>query len=173
MRRRNPHSEETKRKMSDAAKGRTFSVETREKMRAAKLGKPGPWTGIKRGPQSAEWRANISAGNFGKPAYYPKQRFYYRDIPFRSSWEVLLAKAFDERGIKWEYETQKFNLGTETYTIDFYLPEHNCFWEVKGWFGPQAKKTVNLFRDKYPEVSLIVATKEVLKAMGIRHPTLR
>jgi hypothetical protein len=170
---RGPQSDETKRKMSQFAKGRTFSVETLGKMRAAKLGKPGPWTGIKRGPQSAQWRANISSANFGRPAYYPKQRFYYRDIPFRSSWEVLLAKVFDERQIKWEYETQKFNLGSETYTVDFYLPEQECFWEVKGWYGPQAKKTVNLFRDKYPEVPLVVATKQVLKAMGITSPLIR
>lgn len=33
-------SEETKKKQSDAAKGRTFSPETLEKMRAAKIGKP-------------------------------------------------------------------------------------------------------------------------------------
>jgi hypothetical protein len=170
---RNQHSDETKRKMSVAAKGRTPNDETREKMRVAKLGKPGPWIGIKRGPQSAKWRANISAANYGRPAYYPKQRFYYRDIPFRSSWEVLLAKAFDERQIKWEYETQKFDLGSETYTIDFYLPEQECFWEVKGWYGPQAKKTVNLFREKFPEVPLVVATKHVLKAMGITSPLIR
>lgn len=34
------HTDETKRKMSEAAKGRTFSKETLEKMRYAKLGKP-------------------------------------------------------------------------------------------------------------------------------------
>jgi hypothetical protein len=132
MRKRNPHSEETKRKMSAAAKGRTFSAETREKMRTAKLGKPGPWTGIKRGPQSAEWRANISAGNMGKPAYYPMRRYHYGGAALRSSWELQLAKAFDQRGIAWQFEPRKFDLGSETYTPDFYLPEQECFWEVDG-----------------------------------------
>lgn len=40
--------------------------EMRAKMRAAKLGKPGPWTGKKRGPMSDEQRAKIGAGNTGK-----------------------------------------------------------------------------------------------------------
>jgi len=153
--------------MSLAAKGRTFSTETRAKMRAAKLGKPGPWLGVKRGPQSASWRANIARGNLGKPAYYPMRRYHYGGAAFRSSWELELAKAFDERGIEWRFEPRKFDLGSQTYTPDFYLPQQECFIEVKGYFGPQSKATVELFRERNPEIPLIVATKEVLKMMGV------
>jgi len=169
-------SKETCAKMSAAMKGKSgpnkgkiFSEESRAKMRAAKLGKPGPWAGIERGPQSAEWRRNIGLGNKGKPAYYPRQRFYYSGVPFRSSWEVAAAKSFDARGIFWEYETKQFEINeTITYRPDFYLPELDCYWEVKGYFGPQSKETIGLFREKYPEISFIVATEPVLKLMGAK-----
>jgi hypothetical protein len=178
-----PHSVDTKAKMSVAKKGKPgrrlraeekvnlralnlgkkHSPETREKQSAAKRGKPGPWLGISRGPQSAEWRANIAAGNKGKPAYYPKQRFYYKNVPFRSSWEMFVAKAFDAKGIRWEWESVQFDLGNgHTYRPDFHLIEFDCYWEVKGYLGPKSKETIRLFREQYPEIPLIVATSKVL-----------
>ena len=165
MRNRKPHTEETKRKMSLAAKGRVFTEEHKEKLRLAKLGKPGPWKGIKRGPQSAEWRANISAANMGRPAYFPMRRYHYKGSPLRSSWELLVAKIFDKKGIRWEFEPRKFRLGTQTYTPDFYLPDLKCYWEVKGYFGPKSKKTISLFRKQYPHLPLVLATEAVIKAL--------
>jgi len=44
--------------------GSNPSVETRKKMRQAKLGKPGPWLGKKRYPETVE---KMRAGNRGKP----------------------------------------------------------------------------------------------------------
>lgn len=121
-------------------------------------------TGIIRGPMSPEHRRKIALANRGKGNKFPNRRFYYRGIPFRSSWEMQVAQAFDQRGIMWEWEAYYFPL-TETtgYRPDFYLPDLDCYWEVKGWLGPQAKRTINSFREQYPEISLIVATEAVIK----------
>lgn len=178
------------------------SAETRAKMRAAKLGKPGPWRGKVRGPHSAEWNAKISAAHLGvpkpnnvrekiratltgmpwteerrhnviaaskqperrarvsaaltgrklspehcakfsarmtgKPAQYPKHRSYYKGYAFRSSWEARAAQAMDALGIRWEYEAHRFDLGSQTYCPDFYLPDDDAYWEVKGYYGPKS-----------------------------------
>ena len=63
-----PHSAETKKKQSDAQKGKTFSAETRAKMSNAQKGKPSPHKGRCTSPetkkkQSEAWknRAPMSA----------------------------------------------------------------------------------------------------------------
>lgn len=42
---RGPHSEETRKKLSESHKGKHLSEETRRKVSEAKRGKPGPWLG--------------------------------------------------------------------------------------------------------------------------------
>lgn len=161
-----PQSVEARAKVSAARKGKPLSPEHRAKLSAAKIGKPGPWLGVKRGPQSETWRKNIALGNKGKPASYPMRRFHYRGAALRSRWELVVATAFDRLGIEWEFESIRFDLGgTETYMPDFYLPQLGCYWEVKGWFGPKSKRTVDLFRQCYPEIPLIVATADVIAAI--------
>lgn len=61
---------------------------------------------------------------------------YYRGITFRSRLEARWAIIFDEIGIAWEYEPEAFKLDLFEnefhYLPDFYLPETDCFVEVKG-----------------------------------------
>jgi hypothetical protein len=48
----------------------------------------------------------------------------YNGIKFRSRLEARYAVLFDELGIKWEYESEGFDLGKGLYYLpDFYLPE--------------------------------------------------
>jgi group I intron endonuclease len=60
------HTEETKKKMSAAQKGRIITLEAREKLRIAHLGKPGYWTGKKRPPRSKEWQDKITKSLIGR-----------------------------------------------------------------------------------------------------------
>jgi predicted nuclease of restriction endonuclease-like RecB superfamily len=90
----------------------------------------------------------------------------YEGYQMRSSYEVLFAKRLDRLGVEWEYEPRCFDLGTCTYTPDFYLPETEVFWEVKGWLGPDSQRKTRLFRETFPEISLIVATQPILKPLG-------
>jgi hypothetical protein len=157
---------ESRAKQSASMKGYVPSADHRAKI-SERL------TGLVRGPLSEERKKQISIALKGRPAHYPKRRYYYGGCAFRSNWELLAAQEFDRRGIKWEFEAHRFDLGDRTYAPDFYLTDEDCFWEIKGFYGPKSKKTIKLFREKYPEVPLVVATKQVLEAMGIPPLALR
>lgn len=152
--------------------GKKLTEEHKAKLSAAKLGKPGPWTGKKRSPFSEAWKAKMSTSArkgpdsplWGKPRTPPKW-VEYKGIKFRSSWEVRFAKAFDRRGIEWEYEPRAFNLGHRTYTPDFYTPHDGAYWEVKGWLNADSRDKIDSFRRLHPETPLVVVTKPVLHLM--------
>lgn len=55
----------------------------------------------------------------------------YRGYRFRSRLEARWAVFFDECGVKWGYEVEGFQLPSGWYLPDFYLPEANCFVEIK------------------------------------------
>lgn len=56
----------------------------------------------------------------------------YRGILFRSRLEARWAMFFDSLRIKWLYEHEGYQLGSDRYLPDFYLPNLKCFVEVKG-----------------------------------------
>jgi hypothetical protein len=73
---------------------------------------------------------------------------HYAGHRFRSRLEARWAVAFNEIGLKWQYEPQGFTLerrlsawGSETldwnYLPDFFLPGMNCYGEVKGALDTQ------------------------------------
>ena len=56
----------------------------------------------------------------------------YQGYRFRSRLEARWAVFFDAMGIKWEYESEGFDLGEwGFYLPDFWLPKFECFAEVK------------------------------------------
>lgn len=57
----------------------------------------------------------------------------YHGIEFRSKLEAKYAQAFDKLGIVWEYESHGFRFDDGTcYCPDFYMPEIDTYFEVKG-----------------------------------------
>lgn len=57
----------------------------------------------------------------------------YKGYRFRSRLEARWAVFFEKLGIKWEYEKEGYELsGGYRYLPDFWLPEVDCFFEVKG-----------------------------------------
>lgn len=163
-----PLSAEHKAKISAALKGRPkppVSDTARAKMRAAKLGKPGPWLGKKRGPLTPEWARKIGAAGKGRPCAYAR-RVTYNGISFRSAWEVRVAKALDALGVQWEYEPKRFEIdSTTTFLPDFYLPDAGAFWEVKGWYDDFSRIRVEGFRERYPDVPLVLVTRPALSIL--------
>lgn len=60
---------------------------------------------------------------------------FYKGDRFRSRLEARYAVFFDTLGIKYSYEPEGYKLGgviNSHYLPDFYMPELNCFFEVKG-----------------------------------------
>lgn len=159
------HSEETKKKMSKSLKGRTISLEQREKVRK-KL------KGTKRPPFSKEWKNNmklahvnnekwkksisslanrkkISKAMMGHKCFH-KPRIKYKKHFFRSSWEVITAKYLDSRKIKWLYEPKRFYYKNFSYLPDFYLPQDDIRIEVKGWMtSHDYKKIIEFKKDNH------------------------
>lgn len=146
-------SKETRQKIAQAHIGTKHTSEARSKMSIAKKG---------HSYQTTKQRAATSARFRGRPAQYPKKRFHYRGRAFRSSWELRAAQAMDALGVRWEYETKRFDLGTQTYAPDFYLLDDGAFWEVKGYYGPKSQRTIALFREQYPEIPLVLLTERGL-----------
>lgn len=56
----------------------------------------------------------------------------YNGYRFRSRLEARWAVFFDTLGIKYEYEKEGYDLDGTWYLPDFWLPEHNCWIEIKG-----------------------------------------
>lgn len=151
-----------------ALTGKKRSDETRARMRAGwarpdvqlKARQPKPQCRC-----SPEHYENLAKSLRGKPAQFPYRRFYYAGEAFRSTWEVRVATALDVLGIRWEYETKRFDLGRHTYAPDFYLPDGDCYWEVKGYYGPKSRATVSTFRDLYPDTRLLIVNEKAMKAL--------
>ena len=157
------HTEETKKRISEAKLGKNLTKEHRQSISLSHIGKK----------LSEEHRVNISKANsgknngmFGKIAKHGKGA-YYKEIYMRSSWEVAYAKYLDKNNIKWEYESKVFDLGNATYIPDFYLPEQDLYIEIKGWWRDDAKKKFDLFKIKYKDINIKILMELELQEMGI------
>jgi len=82
------------------------------------------------------------------------------DIYFYSRWEANIARLFIHLGIKWIHQPKTFDLKTQTYTPDFYLPEYNTYIEVKNFLWKYSKIRDRKFRKLYPDISLILILKK-------------
>ncbi|NQU82470.1 MAG: hypothetical protein HQ539_00785 [Parcubacteria group bacterium] len=79
---------------------------------------------------------------------------------FYSRWEANIARLFNHLSIKWIHEPKKFDLKTQTYTPDFYLPEYDIFIEVKNFLWKYSKIRDKKFRKIYPNIILIMLLKK-------------
>lgn len=73
----------------------------------------------------------------------------------RSTWEANFARIILYEHKHYLYEKQRFLLSNNTYYIpDFYIIEENCFYEIKGYFLPDAKNKFELFKKEYPDIKI-------------------
>jgi len=91
----------------------------------------------------------------------------YKSTLMRSSWEVAYAKYLDKNKIKWLYESKTFDLGSTTYTPDFYLPDSDTYVEIKGWWRDDAKKKFKMFQKKYCSMNIILLMQKELKKLKV------
>ena len=139
--------------------------------------------------RAAEIRAKISSKVSGKnnPMYgrppkstktYTKSG-YRKDLAHyvRSSWEADMARVFRHLGWDYQYEPRTFELvkqsgSTITYTPDFFIPEQNTFYEIKGWMDNVSAEKIALFHEQYPEQNLIVVDKTLFAEFQVKYADL-
>jgi len=109
---------------------------------------------------------NCYMKDFGKLKQHCKM-IYYKNVHMRSSWEVSFAQFLDLSNIKWLYESKTFNLKGTTYTPDFYLPEFDCYIEVKGRWFSGSKKKFKQFKKRYKNINIKLFRKNNLCELGV------
>lgn len=86
------------------------------------------------------------------------------NIFFRSRWEANFARVLNYLNVKWEYEVKTFRFKYRgrmvSYIPDFYLPDFNCYVEVKGYLDRRSKLKLLLMNDNYPDVELFLIDKK-------------
>lgn len=85
-----------------------------------------------------------------------------------SSWEKRFVNILQRENVKWTYEEHRFQLKSlenRTYTPDFFCPDKNIFFEVKGYLWPDAKIKLNAFYLEYPSVKLVIIDGEKLQKL--------
>ena len=111
---------------------------------------------------------------YGKPPYskgHGKGSYFIKSsgekIWLRSSYETRVATVLDTQNISFDYEPKAFPLnGTgTTYRPDFYLCDQKIWLEVKGHMSDSAQKKIDLFREQYPEETLIIMYGEDIKRL--------
>ena len=97
--------------------------------------------------------------------------FNYKNKNFKSSWEVIFAYWLDISNIKWKYEPKSFELIVNkknvTYTPDFYLPEFDCWIEIKGWWRKNSIAKFKSFCKVYTENIKVVDRKRLCELTSI------
>lgn len=167
---------------------RVISEQMKQKISRALLGKPNPLKGvikierIKGVCQNPEcgssivherWQPRKFCSNAcamaiigGKPTS-PKAarakagiRADLGDFYFYSRWEANFARLLNFLGIEWLYQPQIFDLGTQRYTPDFYLPKYTLFIEIKNFLSDFSANRDKKFRERYPENKLKMILKD-------------
>lgn len=132
------------RTVSAALKGRVFTDEHRQKIfenHHDMSGKNNPMYGV------------TSPNPKGSSAwvYVP-----HLNRKVRSRWEANIALALNQLGIVHEYETQRIYLGDISTLVDFYLPKHDVYLEVKGFENEHFCQVIRLMPELHPTLKYLV-----------------
>ena len=128
------------------------TIEFREKMshRIYPRGKDHPFYGRK---LSNEHKQKLTGRKWSGINYRSQ---YYEKLDgsviwLRSSYEVRIAKTLDRLGLAWVYEAKRFSIPelNTTYLPDFYIPDIDLWWEIKGYIDDQFKEKYTIFNKIY------------------------
>ncbi len=79
---------------------------------------------------------------------------------FYSRWEANFARLLNYWEIEWVHQPKVFDLGTQKYTPDFYLPQYDIYIEIKNFLWNYSRIRDEKFRKLYPNKKLILLLKE-------------
>ena len=94
-----------------------------------------------------------------------------KKVSMDSTWEVACAKRLDELGIKWmrnpniklKYLTRSHRV--RNYIPDFYLPDHDLYIEVKGYWTDAARHKMKSVQALNPVKLLILESLEEIERL--------
>jgi hypothetical protein len=81
-------------------------------------------------------------------------------ICFFSRWEANVARIYTFLELDWIFQPATFQLETQKYTPDFYLPDLDQYVEVKNFLSDYSKNRDLQFRKLYPGKQLILILKD-------------
>jgi predicted nuclease of restriction endonuclease-like RecB superfamily len=97
-----------------------------------------------------------------------------RKVSMDSTWEVAMAQRLDELNITWvrdstlklEYVTR--GRRTRKYIPDFYLPDHDLYIEVKGYWTDAARHKMKDVLERNPVRILILESLEEITNINLK-----
>jgi hypothetical protein len=104
--------------------------------------------------------AGSNNGMFGKIAALKFNGPCSKGHMVRSSWELAVCDWLYKNGIEYQYEPETFFFDGFTYTPDLYIPLWDIWWEVKGWWDDHSIRQVKAFQERFGENSIAVIDKE-------------
>lgn len=81
-------------------------------------------------------------------------------IYFFSRWEANYARLQNFLRVKWVHQPKTFQLKSQKYTPDFYLPESDTYVEIKNYLSEYSRRRDEEFRELYPHLKLKLILKE-------------
>lgn len=122
------------------------------------------WAGRKRKFCSVKCSMAVIGGKATSPKAARGKAGIRKDISdtiyFYSRWEANFARLMDYLKIEWQYQPIVFDLKTQNYTPDFYLPSISIYIEVKNFLWKYSRIRDNKFRKLYPNIKLQLLLKE-------------
>ncbi len=91
---------------------------------------------------------------------------------FYSRWEANMARLLTHLNIRWIFEPRTFDIGGQTYTPDFYLPDEDMYVEVKNFWGTYSRIRDTKFRNTYPSLTLDVILKDEYRMLEEKYANL-
>lgn len=169
--------------------GRTLSLETKNKIAKAATGKKSPFKGLILVERLTGRCENPACNAVFTYEQYKKRKYCSKHcaivvngskptspkasrgkagirsdisnaIYFYSRWEANMARLYTFSGVVWEYAPKTFDIGGQTYTPDFYLPESDTYVEVKNFWGTYSRIRDTKFRKAFPSIHLKVLLKD-------------
>lgn len=99
--------------------------------------------------------------------------YKYNNIYLQGTWELSVAKKLDQVGIQWIKTKQanhvlKYydaNNKLHHYNPDFYLPEYDCYLEIKGYWWGNDKQKMQFVLNQNPTKKIYIIEKDLYQIL--------
>lgn len=105
------------------------------------------------------YQAKLKQANALKLAEKTDTRSIAVKAGYRSGLEIMVATLMEQNAMQAKYEEETLRYiqpeQKKRYIPDFYLPEYDCYIEVKGLLDAASRKKMLLVKEQYPEKKFI------------------